>query len=117
MRGTLTFKDKSYRAVHLSTGDNSPHVSFSRYHLESDEYEPVLTLLDYRLFVPGNGELHFSGYRIPDDFDGMEDRPAVGVSLEFVEVSFLPAGFALVDDLWARKCAGQFDELGASFKE
>ena len=116
MRGTLTFKDKSYRTVHLSTGEDSPHVSFSLYNFESDEFKPVLTLLDYRLFVPGNGGLHFSGYRIPENFDGLEDRPEVGVFFEFVEADFFPCRRS-VDDLWARKCAGQSGKTDTYIKE
>jgi hypothetical protein len=117
MRGTLTFKDQSFRTVHISTGETSPHVTFSLYDLLSDSFEPVLILLDYRLFFPDDGALLFSGYRIPEDFDGLENRPQVGESFEFVEAEFLPAGFVMVDDIWARKCAGQFDEKGTSFKE
>lgn len=117
MRGALSFKDQYFRTVHISTGEASPHVIFSRYDLMSDEFEPVLTLLDYRMFVSGDGALLFSGYRIPEDFEGLEDRPQVGESFEFVEAEFLPAGFAMVDDIWMRKCAGQFENSGASFKE
>jgi hypothetical protein len=95
--------------VHVSTGEGTSHVTFSLYDYRIHDFEILFTLLDYRLHFPGDGSLEFSGFLVPADYPGMHDFPQPGGVFEFVRVDFLPVGIlpVLVDDLWARNCAGQ----------
>ena len=105
MRGSVVYKDTFYRALHISTGEGGPHLFFSRYDFERDEFETIFTLLDYRMSVPGDGSLQFSGYSVAGDPKTEADSFCDDTSYEFMEILFQPAG-AFADDQWVRKCAG-----------
>lgn len=94
MRGTLRFDGHEIPFVHLSAGVVDGELVFSNFQYEEDDYEEILVLKEYRLFVPGDGTLRFSGYAHAD-----QD------SYRLMEVEFFPAGYGnvLIHDLYSHK--------------
>jgi hypothetical protein len=109
MRGTLSFNGHRYGIVHLST-DGGSSLFFSRY-LPEDDFEPILILCDFRLFVPGDGWLIFSGYR--------REAPEIVVPsvprFEWIEAEFCPAGH--LHDLFCEKRGGRMGGNGDFIEE
>lgn len=86
MRGILKFAGERYHNVILYTGFESRDVVFFRNGPEDE----LLYLHDYRLEIPGDGSLRFTGYRLTESLQTGDGIPIPGEKFQYVEVEFRP---------------------------
>jgi hypothetical protein len=105
MRGILFYNRESIRCLHLSVDPEGREVHFCRYDPETDSFEDLLVLREFRLSVPGNGGLEFSGY-----------HPFEDGRFDFLTVEFFPSMSDFLHDSWVQKMSGRKGQTDDSIR-